>query len=352
VSHLWSPARCDELLALHVRARMAAWVSRLGRPGGYIRRNERETGSSRWAPGLVTTEMWQFTAGTVRGRTHLDPILEIELKIQADGFASGVAAMILASCQVQGAIGSADLGQAETIITQLGFPPREGGDNQHATREFACWHLTRAGVERLEHLRNGENLVFSITPEVVLLNYGESLPGLYPRPQGVHRPNSSPHSPIRHAGQEQFDIPAESWARQVLSPWQQAAAVTLVVELPEATTTDDHRTVVRDLTDARQRLDAGDWKGSIRASRDAVEVLRSMHAEHLNLKKTQRDIDEREAAILDAERHLIQSLFDYGSATHPDPALRAIAWTRENAMLSLTTAAAVAQRLFSAAITG
>jgi hypothetical protein len=43
-----------------------------------------------------------------------------------------------------------------------------------------------------------------------------------------------------------------------------------------------------------------------------------MHDEHLNPKKTQRDVDERQAAIFDAERQLIQSLFDYGSATHPD----------------------------------
>jgi hypothetical protein len=64
-----------------------------------------------------------ITAGTVRGRVPLDPVLEIELKMQADGFAPGVAAMILASCHVQGATLSADLGQAETVITQLGFPP-------------------------------------------------------------------------------------------------------------------------------------------------------------------------------------------------------------------------------------
>ena len=129
-------------------------------------------------------------------------------------------------------------------------------------------------------------------------------------------------------------------------PWQQAAAVTLVVKLPEGTATDDHRTVIRDLTDARQRLDKGDRKGSIRASRDAVEVLRGMHDEHLSPRR-QRDTDQREAAILDAERQLIQSLFDYGSATHPDPALRATAWTREHAMLALATATSVAQRLFS-----
>jgi hypothetical protein len=291
-----------------------------------------------------------ITAGAVRGRAPLDPALEIELKIQADGFAPGVAAMILASCHVQGAKLQADLGQAETIITQLGFPPREGDDTPYTTRVFARWRLTQAGVEHLERVRDGGNLAVYVTPETVLLNHGESLAGLYPRPEGVHRPNVNPHSPIWHLGQEQLDIPAETWAREVLTPWQQAAAVTLVVKLPEGTATDDHRTVIRDLADARQRLDAGDWKGSIRASRDAAEVLRAMHGEHLNPKKTQRDVDEREAAILDAERQLIQSLFDYGSATHPDPVLRSTVWTREHAMLVLATATAVAQRLFSAAV--
>jgi hypothetical protein len=291
-----------------------------------------------------------ITAGTVRGRALLDPVLEIELKIQADGLAPGVAAMILASCHVRGAKLPADLGKAETIITQLGFASFEGGDKPYATSEYARWHLTQAGVEQLERVRDGGKLTLYVTPEVVLLNHGEPVPGVYPRPEGALRPNVNPHSPIRSTGQEQLDIPAETWAHQVLTPWQQAAAVTLVVKLPEGTATDDHRTVIRDLTDARQRLDAGDWKGSIRASRDAVEVLRGMHDEHLSPKK-QRDVNEREAAILDAERQLIQSLFDYGSATHPDPVLRATAWTREHAMLALATATAVAQRLFSA-ITG
>jgi hypothetical protein len=105
--------------------------------------------------------------------------------------------------------------------------------------------------------------------------------------------------------------------------------------------------VIRDLTDARQRLDAGDFKGSIRASRDAAEVLRNMHIEHLNPKKTLRNVDEREAAIIDAEQALIQALFNYGSATHPDPGLRATVWTRQHAVLALAVTAATAHRLFS-----
>jgi len=130
--------------------------------------------------------------------------------------AAGVTAMIVASAQVRGATLSADLGKAETIITQLGFPWRED-DTPYETSEFARWHLTQAGVEHLERVRDGGNLALSITPEVVLLNHGESVPGLYPRPEGVHRPNTTSHSPIRHTGQEQLDVPAETWARQVLT---------------------------------------------------------------------------------------------------------------------------------------
>jgi hypothetical protein len=89
-----------------------------------------------------------ITAEAVRGRAPLEPALEIELKIQADGFAPGVAAMILASYGVQGARLTADLGQAEPVITQLGFPPRDG-DTTYKTRVFARWRLTHAGVEHL-----------------------------------------------------------------------------------------------------------------------------------------------------------------------------------------------------------
>jgi hypothetical protein len=196
--------------------------------------------------------------------------------------------------------------------------------------------------------RDGGDLTLHVTPEVVILNHGEALEDVDQPPASAVRPSVNPHSPVRHLGQEHLTVRAETWAREVLTPWQQAAAVTLVVRLPADTATDDHRTVIRDLTDARRRLDAGDWKGSVRASRDATEILRGMHAEHLNPRKTERSIDEREAAILDAERTLIQALFDYGSATHPDPGLRAITWTREHALLALATATAVAQRIFPA----
>jgi hypothetical protein len=290
-----------------------------------------------------------ITLGELRGAYSADMLLEVELKVRADGFAPGVAAMILPSCHAQGRTSPIVLGQAEMIILPLGFTPREGGDKPYATSEYSRWHLTQTAVEHLERIRDGGDLTLYVTSTVVLLNHGESLQDVHQQPIGVARPNVNPHSPIWHAGQEQMQVTAETWARRVLTPWQQAAAVTLIVKLPEVGATDDHRTVIRDLSDARQRLDVGDWKGSIRASRDAAEVLRSMHVEHLNPKKTLRTVDEREAAIIEAEQTLIQALFDYGSATHPDPVLRAIAWNRQHAMLALATTTAVAQRLFSAA---
>lgn len=96
-----------------------------------------------------------ITAAAVRGRALLDPVLEIELKIRADGLAPGVAAMILASCHAQVAKLTADLGKAELIITQLGFASFEGSGKPYATSEYARWHLTQAGVEQLERVRDG-----------------------------------------------------------------------------------------------------------------------------------------------------------------------------------------------------
>jgi hypothetical protein len=287
--------------------------------------------------------------GDVRGLYSADASLQVELKITADGFAPGVAAMILLECHVSGKAGSVVLGQGQAIILQLGFTAREGGDKPYTTREQARWNLSQTAVQRLENARDGNDLTLHVTPEVVLLNHGEPLQDVRQPPPGAARPNVYPHCPIWHAPQEQLTISAEAWARQVLTPWQVAAAVTLIIKLPESAATDDHRTVIRALTDAQRHLTSGNYKECIRASREATEVLRGMHATQISSKRQLRTLDEREAAILDADLKLIQALYDYDSATHPDPGLRDIAWNRQHALLALATAAAVAQRLFSAA---
>ena len=293
----------------------------------------------------------EVTPAAVRGVPARELALEVELRISTDGFAPGVTAMILPSCHVWGVTSarSLSLGQGEVIVIQLGFTPREGGGKTYRTSEQARWQLSEIAAEHLEHVRDGGDIRLDITPTVLLMNTGEPLADVYPQPAGVPRPSVNPHCPVWRAPQQQLLVTSGVWAQQVLVPWQQAAAVTLVVKLPAGGATDDHRSVVRDLTDARERLRAGDWKGSIRASRDAAEVLRRMVPASVPAKATDRTVDEREAAILDAEANLIQALYGYGSATHPDPHLRDTQWAREHALLILATVTAVAQRVFSAA---
>jgi len=61
-----------------------------------------------------------------------------------------------------------------------------------------------------------------------------------------------------------------------------------------------------------------------------------------------RDLAEREAVILDKTAELAQALYNYDSAaSHTDPHLRDIVWTRENAVLALGTATSLAQLIFA-----
>jgi hypothetical protein len=78
-----------------------------------------------------------ITLGEVRGVPTADLALELELQIRADGFAPGVTAMIIPTCHAQGIGSPIVLGQAEVIITQVGFAPHEGGDKPYATSEYA-----------------------------------------------------------------------------------------------------------------------------------------------------------------------------------------------------------------------
>ena len=127
-----------------------------------------------------------------------------------------------------------------------------------------------------------------------------------------------------------------------------AAAVTMVVVLPQGRTTDEHRVIVDRLTEARRQLDAGEWKPCIAAAREACELLRKMRPAEIQAKAQDRDLAEREAAILDNLISTADSLFAYGSAgAHPDPHLRDVTWNRENAVLILGGAVSLAQLIFA-----
>jgi hypothetical protein len=274
--------------------------------------------------------------GDVRGVPSYEPALQATLKVVTAGLPDGASALFVVTGQVQADSGRvADLGTAEPVFEQLSYGPDQ-------LREFDSqvrWRLSSAGVERLEQIRAGGGFMMSVGVRYGLLG-------------GTGAPNCrDPHRPVRVPYPDQpvqIIIKAHDWVENVLEPIQQAAAVSLVVVLPQDRATDDHRTIVARLADAKRELDAGNWNPSIAASREACERLRKMRPATVNPRPQQRELPEREAVILARLGEFTQALFDHDSAaSHPDEHLRDIAWNRENAVLALGTAASLAQLIFA-----
>jgi hypothetical protein len=274
--------------------------------------------------------------GEVRGVPGIEPVLQVILQAVTGGLPDGASAMFLVHGLLQADSGrTADLGMAEPFFEQLSYGPSETRKLQLQPR----WRISAAGVERLEQVRAGGNLMLQVGVRYGLMG-GNAAPGW-----------EEPHRPVRvpfPAQPTQVIIKAHDWVRDVLEPWQQAVAVSLVIPLPQHGATDQHRAVVARLADARRELDAGNWKSSIAASREAVELLRQVRPEPVNPKAQLRELHEREAVILDRVKDLTQAVFDYDSAaSHADPHLRNIAWNRENAVVALGTAASLAQMILA-----
>ena len=278
--------------------------------------------------------------GDVRGMPLIEPCLQADLTVVSAGLADGASALFLVSGHLQTQSGRiAELGKAEPVFTQLGFSPREGGDKPFTDQVTLRWRLSETGIERLEQIRGGGEFTLSVAVWYALIG-GTSAPDWLESHRPIRTP--FPNQP------SQLVIKAHDWARDVLQPWQQAAAVSVVVALPQGGATDEHRTIVNRLAEAKRQLGAGEWKASISVSREACELLRKMRPPVIHDRAQDRDLAEREAAILDSVVKLTDSLFAYESAaSHPDPHLRDITWNRQNAVLVLGTTASVAQLIFA-----
>lgn len=270
--------------------------------------------------------------GEVRGVPGVEPVLQVTLQAVTGGLPDGASAMFLVHGMLQADGGrTVDLGTAEPFFEQLSYGPSETRELQLQPR----WRISVAGVERLEQTRAGGNFTLQVGVRYGLMG-GTTAPGW-----------EEPHRPVRvpyPAQPTQVIIKAHDWVRDVLEPWQQAAAVLLAIPLPQSGATDDHRAVIARLAGARRELDSGHWKASIAASREAVELLRAMRPAPAIARAQSRDLHEREAVMLDRLKDLVQAVFDYDSAaSHADAHLRHIAWNRENAVLALGTAVSLAQ---------
>ncbi len=280
------------------------------------------------------------TNGELRGIPAAEPVLRLTFNIEADG----ASALFLVSGSVHAESGlNLSLGAAAPVLRQLGYSNWGDGTSPVTTQVPAEWTLSDTAIERIEKIRDGGGLTIYPDFQYALFSPGTGMPD-WPQPQ----------RPIRVPGPGQptaVRVDAHQWVKDVLEQWQLAAAVSLVVALPARGATDEHPTVVSRLMTAKQRLTAGkpdDLKASVAASREAVELLRSMRPAAVDTAAPKRDLAEREAVILDKMTELAQALFSYDSAaSHTDPHLRDIAWSRENAVLALVTATSLAQLIFA-----
>ena len=183
--------------------------------------------------------------GDVRGIPSYEPALQATLKVVTAGLPDGASALFLVTGQVQADSGRmADLGTAEPVFEQVSYGPDQPREFDSQVR----WRLSSAGVERLEQIRAGGGFMMSVGVRYGLLG-------------GTGAPDwREPHRPVRVPYPDQpvqIIIKAHDWVQNVLEPIQQAAAVSLVVALPQDRATDDHRTIVARLADAKRETGRG-----------------------------------------------------------------------------------------------
>ena len=274
--------------------------------------------------------------GNLSGAPAVVPMLRATLTVISGGLPDGASALFLTTGSLQAESGrTLDLGAADPVLEMLSY----GETEPRTFPVLAQWRLSADAVERIEQIRDGKGLTFRVGVRYGLMG-GTGAPDWRQPERPVRVP--FPHQP------NEIQVTAAEWGRNVLEGWQQAAAVIMVVVLPQGRTTDEHRVIVERLTEARRHLDAGQWKPCVSAAREACELLRKMRPAEISGKAQNRNLAEREASILDGLLSVADSLFAYASASvHADPVLRDILWNRENAVLILGGTASVAQLIFA-----
>lgn len=284
------------------------------------------------------------TTGELQGVPAVEPILRLNFHVEASGLADGASALFMVSGSVHGDSGRPlSLGAAAPVLRQLGYSDWADGRSPVTAQVPAEWTLSDTAIERIEKIRDGGNLTIYPDFQYALFSPGTAMPDWQQPQRPIRVPGPGQPSAVR--------VDAHQWVKGVLEQWHVAAAVSLVVAFPPAGATDEHRAVISRLTTAKERLTAGnpdDLKASIAASREAVELLRTMRPAAVNAVAWERVLGEREAVILDRTIDLANALLSYDSAaSHTDPHLRDIVWIRENALLALCTATSLAQLIFA-----
>lgn len=277
---------------------------------------------------------------SVEGRPGLLPCLRIKGKLVADDFGLGSLLQITANVSAWNIVGTyAFLGTtfpSHYVLNYLSSDPQVSNPpppNQRRYNIELDLPLIPSIIEGLEQRRQGREFQLQLDVDYLLLDRGQ--------PLSSNPPQSFFGTHPKISDQQRLQITPSEWA-QVLERWEMGASVHVLVPLPELDPNPDRAQIVRLLKEARQKIDGGDYEGSLSNARKALELLRTLLASALPLPSTakNRDMSQRTYVVVD-------SLFQLASASqHVDGATRHYSPIRADAVAVVGATASLAQQVF------
>ncbi len=129
----------------------------------------------------------------------------------------------------------------------------------------------------------------------------------------------------------------------MLQQWGRGVTIPLVLPIADASPHPARADIVRLVLDAWQKVDGGNYPGSISDTRKALELIRALSPATLPLPGAakDRDVDQRIRAVVDA-------LFGLASASaHVDGPIKTFEPQRADAVALTAATAAIAQEIFA-----
>ena len=190
-------------------------------------------------------------------------------------------------------------------------------------------------LEGLEERRQGSAFVLKIGTAILLLERTQV-------PEDANRADLFDPT-WRH--QQDLRVSSDQWAT-VLDSWGRGVGIPILVPLPALEPNEERARVVRELRAARQKLDGGDYRGSVISSRRALEILGELLARLLPAgtrpsRAKERDVPQRIETVRKA-------LFDLASAaSHTNEPIGDWEPARADAVALAGATASLAQEVFA-----
>ncbi len=275
----------------------------------------------------------QFNFGIkdVTGVSGLNPILEVSGDLLFTKELVGNSAFLVADAWFNTNGGHAIIGKSEPCLVPICSNDQQDYKIQKSFR----FQLLYPSAFQLAKMRDGKPITLHMKIEVMLITHA-----------------IKDWDPAGNIGVSQIsnskEIEAFNWHKDVLSKWGPSYAIPLLIPLPE--NPDGSQAKVTDiLKKSWEKFQQDQYVESIREIRPAIDLLEKQLPALDNSKNSRElNVDERISKMLKDLSTFISSIKSITSAAHhPEDDNLDIVWTRDDALLVLSTTFAIAQRIFN-----